>query len=50
MTLIGFKIANERIDWPTMRELWKLADSIEHYDIGWNYDHLYPIYGEVSDP
>ena len=27
MTVIGFKIANERIDWPTMRELWKLADA-----------------------
>lgn len=50
MTLIGFKIANERIDWPTMRKLWKLADSADAYDIGWNYDHLYPIYGEVSEP
>jgi alkanesulfonate monooxygenase SsuD/methylene tetrahydromethanopterin reductase-like flavin-dependent oxidoreductase (luciferase family) len=50
MTLIGFKIANERIDWPTMRELWMLADATEAYDIGWNYDHLYPIYGEVSEP
>lgn len=50
MTLIGFKIANERIDWPTMRELWQLADGLEAYDIGWNYDHLYPIYGEISEP
>jgi F420-dependent oxidoreductase-like protein len=50
VTLIGFKIANERIDWSTMRELWMLADSTDAYDIGWNFDHLYPIYGEVSEP
>ena len=50
MTLIGFKIANERIDWATMRELWALADSLDAFDIGWNYDHLYPIYGEASEP
>ena len=26
MTLIGFKIANENIEWPLLRELWTLAD------------------------
>ncbi|MEQ8840206.1 MAG: LLM class flavin-dependent oxidoreductase [Acidimicrobiales bacterium] len=50
MTLIGFKIANENIEWPLLRELWTLADQTEAYDIGWNFDHLYPIYGELSDP
>lgn len=50
MTLIGFKIANERVDWSRLRELWKLADDTEAFDIGWNFDHLYPIYGDVSEP
>ena len=50
MTLIGFKIANENIEWPLLRELWQLADATEAYDIGWNFDHLYPIYGELSEP
>lgn len=50
MTLIGFKIANENIEWPLLRELWHLADATEAYDIGWNFDHLYPIYGELSEP
>lgn len=50
MTLIGFKIANENVEWPLLRELWQLADASEAYDIGWNFDHLYPIYGELSEP
>jgi alkanesulfonate monooxygenase SsuD/methylene tetrahydromethanopterin reductase-like flavin-dependent oxidoreductase (luciferase family) len=50
MTLIGFKIANENVEWPLLRELWQLADASETYDIGWNFDHLYPIYGELSEP
>jgi len=50
MTLIGFKIANENVEWPLLRDLWKLADSSDAYDIGWNFDHLYPIYGELSEP
>lgn len=50
MTLIGFKVANEGIEWPLLRQMWKLADETEAYDIGWNFDHLYPIYGEVSGP
>ena len=50
MTLIGFKIANENIEWPLLRELWKVADDTDAYDIGWNFDHLYPIYGELSEP
>jgi len=50
MTLIGFKIANENIEWPLLRDLWRLADSSDAYDIGWNFDHLYPIYGELSEP
>ncbi|MEZ5243461.1 MAG: LLM class flavin-dependent oxidoreductase [Acidimicrobiales bacterium] len=50
MTLIGFKIANENIEWSLLRELWKLADDTDAYDVGWNFDHLYPIYGELSEP
>ena len=50
MTLIGFKVANERIDWPVLRDIWRLADETEAFDVGWNYDHLYPIYGEPSEP
>lgn len=50
MTLIGFKIANENIEWPLLRDLWKLADATDAYDIGWNFDHLYPIYGDLSEP
>jgi alkanesulfonate monooxygenase SsuD/methylene tetrahydromethanopterin reductase-like flavin-dependent oxidoreductase (luciferase family) len=50
VTLIGFKIANENIEWPLLRDLWKLADASEAYDIGWNFDHLYPIYGDLSEP
>ena len=50
MTLIGFKIANENVEWPLLRELWQLADQTDAYDIGWNFDHLYPIYGELSEP
>jgi alkanesulfonate monooxygenase SsuD/methylene tetrahydromethanopterin reductase-like flavin-dependent oxidoreductase (luciferase family) len=50
MTLIGFKIANENVEWPLLRDLWKLADATDAYDIGWNFDHLYPIYGELDEP
>ena len=50
MTFIGFKIANENIEWSLLRELWQLADDTDAYDVGWNFDHLYPIYGELSEP
>lgn len=50
MTLIGFKIANENVEWSLLRDLWKLADESTAFDVGWNFDHLYPIYGELSEP
>ncbi|NIR37580.1 MAG: LLM class F420-dependent oxidoreductase, partial [Actinobacteria bacterium] len=45
MTLIGFKVANERIGWDLLRDIWRSADATDAFDVGWNYDHLYPIYG-----
>lgn len=50
MTLVGFKIANERIEWSQLRSLWQLADATDAYDVGWNFDHLYPIYGGPAEP
>ncbi|MEM7143050.1 MAG: LLM class flavin-dependent oxidoreductase, partial [Actinomycetota bacterium] len=50
MTLIGFKIANETIEWSTVRELWKLADESDEFDIGWNFDHVLPIRAALDEP
>ena len=48
MSLIGFKVANETVEWDLLREIWIAADASEAYDVGWNFDHLYPIYGEPA--
>lgn len=50
MTLIGFKVANEQIEWSHLRSLWTLVDEIDQYDVGWDFDHFYPVYCEVSEP
>jgi F420-dependent oxidoreductase-like protein len=50
MTIFGFKVANERIEWPTLRQFWLLADETSEFDVGWNYDHFYPIYGGAGEP
>lgn len=50
MTLIGFKVANETIEWSHIRDLWKVADAGDAFDIGWNFDHVLPIRAELDEP
>lgn len=50
MTLIGFKIANETIEWSQVRDLWLLADETDAFDVGWNFDHVLPIRAALDEP
>lgn len=50
MAEIGFKIAPHHVEWATMLEAWRIADDIDVYTQGWNFDHFYPIQGDTSGP
>ncbi len=50
MPELAFKIAPHHVDWPTLLEGWRIADGIDTYVQGWNFDHFYPIQGDTSGP
>ncbi len=50
MPLIGFKVANEQVTWSHLRDVWRAADDLEQIDVGWNFDHFYPIRAESTEP
>ncbi|KAA0234260.1 MAG: LLM class F420-dependent oxidoreductase [Actinobacteria bacterium] len=48
--LLGFKTSPENTTWEQLRAVWVEADDIEIFDVGWNFDHFYPVYSERSGP
>jgi len=47
MPSFAVKTANANCDWHDMLALWKAADEMEAFDTAWNFDHFYPIYGDI---
>ena len=41
------KTRPEHITWAQMRELWVAADGIELFNAAWNWDHFYPLTGDL---
>ena len=39
----------QRTTWQWLLEVWKLADSIEVFESGWTFDHLYPLFGDSTE-
>ena len=50
MPELAFKIAPHHVDWSTLLEGWRIADGVDTYVQGWNFDHFYPIQGDTSGP
>ncbi len=36
----AFKIFQQSISWPEMRDIWRVGDELDIFDTGWTYDHL----------
>lgn len=48
MPSFAVKTANAHCDWNDMLALWQAADDMEIFDTAWNFDHFYPIHGDIN--
>jgi F420-dependent oxidoreductase-like protein len=46
----AIKTRPEHQTWAQMREVWRAADQIDVFDSAWNWDHFYPLTGDLSGP
>ena len=46
----AIKTRPEHQTWAEMREIWLAADQIELFESAWNWDHFYPLTGDVAGP
>ncbi|MFD2421534.1 LLM class F420-dependent oxidoreductase [Amycolatopsis pigmentata] len=46
----GIKTRPEHTTWERMRDVWVAADDIELFDSAWNWDHFYPLSGDLAGP
>jgi len=46
----AIKTRPEHVTWQHMRDLWVVADDIEIFDSAWNWDHFYPLTGDLDGP
>lgn len=46
----GVKTRPEHVTWEQMRDLWVAADAIELFESAWNWDHFYPLTGDLDGP
>ena len=46
----AIKTRPEHVTWQHMRDLWTVADDIEIFDSAWNWDHFYPLTGDLDGP
>ena len=46
----AIKTRPEHQTWAQMREVWLAADQIELFDSAWNWDHFYPLTGDLTGP
>ena len=44
----GIKTRPEHVTWAQMRDLWVAADDIEIFESAWNWDHFYPLTGDLD--
>ena len=44
------KTRPEHQSWAEMREVWLAADQIEIFESAWNWDHFYPLTGDLTGP
>jgi F420-dependent oxidoreductase-like protein len=46
----AIKTRPEHQTWAQMREVWLAADQIELFESAWNWDHFYPLTGDLTGP
>jgi hypothetical protein len=46
----GIKTRPEHTTWAEMRDVWVAADDIELFESAWNWDHFYPLSGDLAGP
>lgn len=46
----GFQTSPQDTTWADMLAVWQVADDIELFESGWNFDHFYPIFSDSSGP
>jgi F420-dependent oxidoreductase-like protein len=46
----GIKTRPEHTTWEEIRDVWVAADDIELFDSAWNWDHFYPLSGDLTGP
>jgi F420-dependent oxidoreductase-like protein len=39
----------QRTSWQWLLDVWKLADTIDVFESGWTFDHLYPLFGDSTE-
>ena len=46
----AIKTRPEHQTWEEMRDVWVAADEIELFESAWNWDHFYPLTGDMAGP
>ena len=46
----GIKTAPEHTTWLQMVDVWRAADDIDVFESAWNWDHFYPLTGDMRGP
>lgn len=46
----AIKTRPEHQTWAQMRDVWLAADQIELFESAWNWDHFYPLTGDLAGP
>ena len=46
----GIKTAPQHTSWEKMLDVWRAADEIELFESAWNFDHFYPLVGDLDGP
>jgi F420-dependent oxidoreductase-like protein len=46
----AIKTRPEHTTWEEMRDVWVAADEIELFESVWNWDHFYPLTGDLAGP
>jgi F420-dependent oxidoreductase-like protein len=46
----AIKTRPEHTTWDELRDVWVAADEIELFESAWNWDHFYPLTGDLAGP
>ena len=46
----AIKTRPEHTTWAQMRDVWQAADEIDLFESAWNWDHFYPLTGDLTGP